>query len=164
MSQLLLTIREAVPADSEAIAAIIRAQGLFAHMNDKEYAQAHVATLLEHSCREQTNLVLVAEQAAGSIVGYAAVHWFPNFLVGHTGYVSELFVHPAATGQGVGGKLLDEVKEEAVKRGCVCLTLVNLRNRESYRRSFYAKHGWRERSEAANFVFDLPIASRQVIQ
>lgn len=155
-SQSVITIREAVPADSRAIAAIIRAQGIFAHLNNEAYAQAHVEALLEQSCREQTNTVLVAELAGGEVVGYVAVHWFPNFLVGNTGYISELFIHPAMTGKGVGGKLLDDIKDKAIRRGCVCLTLVNLRNRESYQRSFYAKHGWRERQEAANFILDLP--------
>ncbi|HLZ61661.1 MAG TPA: GNAT family N-acetyltransferase [Ktedonosporobacter sp.] len=163
-SESVITIREAVLADSKAIAAIIRAQGQFAHLNDEAYAQAHVAALLGQSRREQTNTVLVAELAGGEVVGYVAVHWFPNFLVGNTGYISELFIHPAATGKGIGGKLLDDIKEEAIRRGCVCLTLVNLRNRESYQRSFYAKHGWRERQEAANFILDLPSADKLAIE
>ena len=155
---LTITIREAVQEDSWAIAAIIRAQGHFANMNDEAYANQQVATLLEQSSHEQSNTVVVAELADGQVVGYCATHWFLNLLVGNTGHISELFIHPSATGQGIGGKLLDVIKDEAIKRGCVCLTLINLRNRESYQRSFYAKHGWRERTEAASFILDLPVA------
>jgi len=35
------------------------------------------------------------------------------------------------------------------------LSLTNLRNRESYKRRFYLKAGWHERSEAANFIYVL---------
>jgi hypothetical protein len=48
------------------------------------------------------------------------------------------------------------VKEEAKSRGCSRLSLLNMRDRESYQRAFYAKDGWEERTDAANFVFDLP--------
>jgi hypothetical protein len=30
-----------------------------------------------------------------------------------------------------------------------------MRDRESYQRAFYAKDGWQEREDAANFVFDM---------
>jgi len=33
--------------------------------------------------------------------------------------------------------------------------LVNMRHRESYERQFYSKQGWKERAEAANFVYPL---------
>jgi hypothetical protein len=46
-------------------------------------------------------------------------------------------------------------KEEAKKRRCSRLSLLNLRNRESYQRGFYKKQGWTEREHVANFVFPL---------
>ena len=33
--------------------------------------------------------------------------------------------------------------------------LINLRKRESYQRQFYAKQGWDERVDAANFILPL---------
>jgi hypothetical protein len=30
--------------------------------------------------------------------------------------------------------------------------LLNMRQRESYARGFYAKHGWEERTQAATFI------------
>ena len=99
--------------------------------------------------------LLVAESEA-NIVGYAAVHWLPClFLPGPDGYLSELFVAPAARGRAVGTRLLHAVYSEAERRGCTRLTLINRRDRESYARSFYAKHGWVEQPEAARFSYTL---------
>jgi len=74
-------------------------------------------------------------------------------MAGPEGYVSELFVRDDARGQGVGRQLLRIIEVEARGRGCQRLSLINLRNRESYQRQFYLKAGWHERSEAANFVY-----------
>jgi GNAT superfamily N-acetyltransferase len=66
--------------------------------------------------------------------------------------VSELFVHVAAQGRGIGTLLLEEIKREGLERGCSRLSLLNMRNRESYQRGYYRKVGWEERENAANFV------------
>ncbi len=47
------------------------------------------------------------------------------------------------------------VKAEAARRGCWRLSLLNMRGRESYERAFYAKDGWQEREDAANFVYEV---------
>ena len=73
------------------------------------------------------------------------------------GYVSELFIKEQARGQGIGARLLEAVQAEARNRGCTRLMLLNVRKRESYQRGFYAKHGWEERPEAANFIFRLDV-------
>jgi GNAT superfamily N-acetyltransferase len=74
---------------------------------------------------------------------------------GPEGYVSELFVSASARGQGIGRELLKVIESEARVRGCQRLSLTNLRDRESYKRQFYLKAGWHERSEAANFIYVL---------
>jgi GNAT superfamily N-acetyltransferase len=55
----------------------------------------------------------------------------------------------------VGTRLLAAVKEEARKRGCARLSLLNGRTRPSYQREFYRKDGWQERETMANFIFEL---------
>ena len=72
---------------------------------------------------------------------------------GPEGFVSELFVRDSARGHGVGKQLLEAIETEARARGCVRLSLINLRSRESYQRQFYIKAGWEERNEAANFIY-----------
>jgi len=113
--------------------------------------------LMEQVCADNSHTLYVAEDKEGSLLGYTNVHWLPYlFLAGPEGYVSELFIAQAARGQAVGSRLLQAVKEEARSRGCSRLSLLNMRDRESYQRGFYAKDGWEERPDAANFVFELP--------
>ena len=117
--------------------------------------QAQAGRQLPRCLADASHSVYLAE-ANGEIAGYASVHWLPYlFLPGPEGFVSELFVAEAARGRGVGTQLLDAVKAEASARGCARLSLLNMRDRESYQRGFYAKNGWQERDDAANFVFDL---------
>jgi len=87
------------------------------------------------------------------VLGYVAVHWLPYlFLTGPEGFVSELFVRREARGRGLGRILLRIVEDEARSLGCARLQLINFRDRESYRRGFYAKAGWQERPDGASFV------------
>ncbi|MBE3559661.1 MAG: GNAT family N-acetyltransferase [Ktedonobacteraceae bacterium] len=153
-----VTIREARVEDCDGIAAILHALGWFEHINRQPVAQTQVqiAARIARCQIEKTHTILVAESKPHGVVGYVAVHWFPNLAFGHDGYVSELFLHPAMTDRGIGGRLLDAVSEYARKRGCTRLTLMNRRTRESYQRGFYAKHGWHEVSDAAFFTLPLP--------
>jgi GNAT superfamily N-acetyltransferase len=98
--------------------------------------------------------ILIAELNE-RIVGYAGVYWLHPLFNTPEGYVSELFIRSDASGQGIGTALLENIKLEAITRGCNRLTLINLKNRESYKRSFYAKKGWQERPETVRFVLDL---------
>lgn len=163
MTQEEFTIREACLEDSAAIASILRTVGWSEQIENETPAQtqAHVAKRIAQCEREQNHTILVAERRQGAaggdtngpaeVVGYVAVHWFPHLVRGNDGYVSELFVLPSVTGQGIGTLLLNRVQEDAHERACTQLILMNRRIRESYRRSFYAKHGWEEQSDAAFF-------------
>ncbi len=154
--QEIITIREAYQKDAEAIATILYELGLFEHVNNELPAvtEHKIALRLLQGYHDRCNTVLVAEQGNEQTVGYIAAHWFPNLMRGSVdGYVSELFVSPRAAGHGVGSLLLDAIHERAVKRGCTRLLLMNRRDRESYKRGFYSKHGWQEMPEAAYFIY-----------
>jgi GNAT superfamily N-acetyltransferase len=153
-----IRIRKAKGSDAPALASLIRAQGIFARINAEapEVTAERVGRHLAMDAADDSHLVLVARDANGQIAGYCAVHWLPYLILsGLEGYVSELFVHPDYRGQGIGGLLLEAVKSEAKAHGCSRLSLINMRNRESYLRQFYAKRGWVEREDAANFVLSL---------
>ncbi len=157
------TIREATSGDGPALAALLRGLGWFAHM-DRESPQATEARTMQHlrlCLEDESHTVLVAEDGAGAIAAYAAVHWLPYLiLAGPEGYVSELFVAEPARGSGAGKQLLESIQEMAVSRGCSRLMLLNRKSRESYQRRFYPKLGWEERQEFANFVLHLPDPGR----
>lgn len=106
--------------------------------------------------KDDSHSLYVAEGHENNILGYASVHWLPYlFLDGPEGYISELFIRGEERGKGIGGKLLDTIKEEAKRRGCSRLSLLNGRNRESYERNFYQRQGFIERDQMANFICKL---------
>ncbi len=151
-------VRKAVLADALALADLIRDLNLFEHITaeDPQSTRQRVAKHLELCLSDDSHAIFVAEDAGGELTGYTAVHWLPYLiLAGVEGYVSELFIAEAHRGCGLGAQLLEQVKEEAARRGCARLMLLNMRQRESYQRGFYQKHGWEERENAANFIFRL---------
>jgi N-acetylglutamate synthase-like GNAT family acetyltransferase len=153
-----IQIRKAESKDVPEIANLIRSLGIFTRLNS-ESLQTTTERIFKHLAlcnADDSHLVLVAVNATGEILGYGSVHWLPYlFLSGPEGYVSELFIKEECRGQGIGGNILDVIKAEAQQRGCSRLMLLNMRKRESYQRQFYAKQGWEERPDAANFVMYL---------
>ncbi len=152
-----IQIRPALPQDVPALADILRSVAWMTRMQDTPHEEVNKWMLasMDLCLADDSHSVLVAEDERGLIHGYVSVHWLPYFfLKGPEGYVSELFVNEAARDSGIGTCLLESVKDEARRRGCSRLMLVNGRNRPSYQREFYKKNGWREREHMANFVFD----------
>jgi len=153
-----LRFRKVTIRDAEQLAALLKDIGWFDTFKSDAAKESieRVRGQLARSLADDSHSVHVAEADDGKIVGYVAVHWIPYlFMSGLERYVSELFVREAARGQNVGRRLLNLVQTEARRRGCARLSLINLRNRESYQRQFYVKAGWKERSEAANFVYPM---------
>lgn len=149
-------VREADPEDAPALAEFLLSLGLFKNLEPLT-PQALTQELEQKTgaASPSSHTLLIALDEA-DIAGYAAVHWLPAlFQLGPDGYASELFVSAARRGRGVGSSLLRAVELEAKRRGCARLTLVNLKNRELYRRGFYARHGFTEQYGAARFVKSL---------
>ena len=153
-----IQIRKAKTTDVPAISNLLRSLNLFAPINNEEAqsTQQRVQKHFELCISDDSHLILIAQTTQGEITGYCAVHWIPYLiLTGPEGFVSELFISEQFRGKGIGANLLEAVKVEAQHRGCSRLMLLNIRNRDSYKRQFYSKHGWEERPDAANFVFQL---------
>ena len=153
-----MIIRRAIETDAPGIAAVIHTMkelhSITAGVNS-ETTTAKITGNLRHAATSDST-ISVAETADGAIVGYCAVHWVPFlFFAGGEAYVTELFVRPGDSDQGIGSRLLDEVIAEARRRGCSRVSLLNGRNSEAYRRGFYAMRGWMERDRMANFVLSL---------
>ena len=142
----LLKIRMAHAEDADSLADFLRKLNHFHRLEGQpaESVRAQVrADLQPLPGRSRATRSTWQQDADEQILGYANVHWLPYlFLPGPEGYVSELFVAEAARGQGIGTRLLEAVKGEAATRNCSRLSLLNMRDRESYQRAFYAKDGW----------------------
>jgi GNAT superfamily N-acetyltransferase len=153
-----ITIRLASLEDAGRLSDLLRRIDLFPAVQAETAAETrdrlrrHLAQCLQ----DDSHSVYIAEGQEQGLLAYAAVHWLPYlFLKGPEGFISELFVHEAARGQGIGARLLEAVKADARQRGCARLSLINMRNRESYQRGFYIKQGWDERPDAINFIYIL---------
>lgn len=153
-----MEIRPAEERDAAGLSALIRNMGFFDRLEgeDPDVTAARVLKHLRICLADSTHTVLVATDAAETLIGYVSVHWLPYlFLNGLEGYVSELFVAEAERGRGVGGELMSAAIAEARRRDCARLMLIAVTTRDSYRREFYPKHGWIEREDMANFIYEL---------
>ncbi len=121
-------------------------------------AMSAAVTQQLHACLvdRDNHSVYVARGASGEVQGYLAIHWIPfPALPGLEGYISDLIVASKARGQGFGHKLILAAEEEAKSKDAKRLMLNNRKGAESYDRQFYAKKGFTERIEFANFVVAL---------
>jgi GNAT superfamily N-acetyltransferase len=153
-----MRLRKATIEDAEALASLLTEIGWFEVFKNEslEESTQRVRAELELCLADDSHLVCVAQSEEGKIIGYVSVHWLPYlFMHGPEAYVSELVVRDSARGRGVGRRLLQAVETEARSRGCTRMALTNLRRRESYKRQFYVKAGWTERSDAANFIYQI---------
>jgi GNAT superfamily N-acetyltransferase len=110
-------IRPATPADTPAIARLIRGLAEYERL-------AHAVTLDEGRLREHLfgprpfAEVLVAEEGS-AVVGFALFFHNYSTFVGRPGiYLEDLFVEPEHRGKGHGKALLRALARLAVERGC----------------------------------------------
>lgn len=150
-----VVLRRAIPADAPSISELLHEIGYLKYINEETLAEtgsrirdgiSRLSQLTEHV------LMAATEEESDIVLGYAAAHFYANLLIGNEGYISELYLRPSATNKGIGSKLLTALEDEGRSRNCRRLRLTNWRIRESYQRGFYAKHGWQENREAAEFV------------
>ena len=153
-----ISIRQATIEDAPTLTRLLCELNYFQRLEKQSYEEtlSQVRRQLAGELSSDCHSIYVAEDENTSLTGYAAVHWLPYlFLPGPEGYVSELFISVSARSQGVGTRLLETIRQDAQKRGCTRLSLVNMRQRESYQRGFYKSRGWQERPEAANFILKI---------
>jgi GNAT superfamily N-acetyltransferase len=149
-----LTVRLAVLADAQSIGATLANIDDYPHWRAAG-AEALAATARDSLLANSPDRSIYVGLIDSDIVGYAAVYWLNPLFGPREGYLSELFIRSSASGLGVGSALLERVKAEAQKQLCARLTLINLKDRESYLRGFYASRGWEEKPNTVRFVYPL---------
>ncbi len=149
------TIRAVKLEDAPALADLVRDLGEFSSVTQEVPAVTfrRVEQHLGIITTSERHTLLVAEEN-GELIGYCSAHWIP-MMSQLSGFVSELFVRPSRRGEGIGTRLLGHIETEARARGCGRLHLENFRTKASYKRGYYAKHGFSERPAAASFILDL---------
>lgn len=99
------------------------------------------------------NALLLVAELKGKVIGYIHGEIVTYLLfAGREMLVSELFVMESVRGRGVGKALLSAIESEAVQQKCFRISVLNSRERESYKRGFYPSLGYEERPHTANFT------------
>jgi predicted N-acetyltransferase YhbS len=117
--------------------------------------QADGTTLLQRLkalTAEENSLLLVAEMNK-HVIGYVHGEIITHLLfAGREMYISEVFVKEKHRGSGVGRELMSAIENESVKQRCFRISVLNSRERESYKRQFYPSLGYEERTQTALFT------------
>jgi GNAT superfamily N-acetyltransferase len=101
----------------------------------------------------EENVLLLVAEISGQVVGYIHGEIIAYLLfAGREMVVSEMFVERQWRGKGVGSALLAAIEEQAAKQRCFRISVLNSRERESYKRGFYPSRDYEERSQVANFT------------
>src|SRR3569833_200892 len=146
-------IRLAAIEDSDGITVLLHPPEPGGANDLAAMAAAEVAV---RNCIDEPGSDIFVAEAAGKVVGYAAVHWIPfPMLHGREGYISDLLIAPEWRGYGFGGRLVLAVEIRARELGCVRLMLNNRIAGESFGRGFFRKAGFLQRTDFANFVKSL---------
>src|SRR5687768_3179166 len=116
-----MRIRPATDDDAAGIAAVVQAMYELRSVAQQS-GDAMASTIkvnLKRMAECGSSTAYVAEEPAGTVVGYGAVHWVPLlFFTGGEAYVTELFIRPSDAGKGAGSNLLETIVSEAKRRGC----------------------------------------------
>jgi len=99
------------------------------------------------------NALLLVAELNGEVAGYVHGEIVTYLLfAGREMLVSELFVREEFRSKGVGQALMAAIEAEAVQRKCFRISVLNSRERESYKRGFYSGLGYDERAHVANLI------------
>jgi GNAT superfamily N-acetyltransferase len=111
------TIRPAVPADTDAVFALIR--GLAAYERLAHAVSGSAAALREHLFGARSYAEVLIAEADGRAVGFALFfHGYSTFLTRPGLYLEDLFVEPAYRRRGIGTALLGRVAALSLEREC----------------------------------------------
>lgn len=148
MAKTNVTIRPLTPNDIDAVMRLHKELGWNpAFKADGSTLRQRLKSLIT----EENALLLVAE-ISNKVVGYVHGETVTYLLfAGSEMFVSEVFVVESARSQGVGKTLMTAIEEEATNRKCFRITVMNGRERESYKRGFYPSRGYQERAQTAVF-------------
>lgn len=132
-----VAFRQANLEDAESIAMLL---------NDLGYplSLSEVHKTLQSVLREEAIQVVLAVSPAGEVVGLMTLHRFPALRLGGLQVsIEELVVAERHRGRGIGRQLIQHAVEYARRLGAVRLEVCGSLARESSRRGFYLKNGFK---------------------
>jgi GNAT superfamily N-acetyltransferase len=107
-------------------------------------------TSVSASAARGERVILVAEDEDGGLLGTVQVVWAQPENQPHRADVAKMLVHRRARRRGIGGKLLAEAEQAALRAGKTLLVLDTVTHTDAYR--MYAQHGWHCVGEIPNYA------------
>lgn len=112
----MLRVRSAVPADVPDILALIGELADYERLAHEVFA---TQARLHDSLFEKQHAHVLMAQWEQRVVGFALYFFtYSTFLAQPSLYLEDLFVRPAARGQGIGKALMQQLAAEATRQGC----------------------------------------------
>ncbi len=113
----MITLRNATAADAPLIALLIRELAEYEKLLDECFVTPQALTLTLFGPKPYAECIVASLD--GADVGFALFfHNYSTFLAKPGIYLEDLYVRPAARGQGVGKAALQYLAKLAVERGC----------------------------------------------
>lgn len=129
---LAVSVRDAMPADAERLAALALQLGY-------EVPLAHVEEILRSA--EADRAIMVAVVPRAGVVGWIVVVQHETLIASRRAHVEGLVVEDEFRGNRIGALLVESAEEWARKRGCSTLRLLSNVIRERAH-TFYARLGY----------------------
>ncbi len=127
-------IRAARPADADRVYALLE-QLEPAYSPDRVAFDVNFPLLLDDG---STSVLLVAEDAAGTVIGYALTTITPLLHAnGSSAHLQELVVDDGHRGEGVGTAIVEEVERVCRERAVRQITVASRRSADFYERIGY---------------------------
>lgn len=144
-----ITIRPLKDSDIEAVMRLHRELG----WNPAFKADGSTLRQRLQSLIVEENALLMVAEIDDRVIGYVHGEIITYLLfAGREMMITEVFVRERARGKGVGKALVSAIEDIAVKEKCFRISVLNSRERESYKRGFYPNMGYSEREQTATFV------------
>ncbi len=146
-------IRDARPEDAEVVYRLICE---LEEGGDESIEREPFLAVYRRNMGDPNICYRVAEED-GEVIGFVSLH--VQWLLHHCGPVAELqelIVSSAHQGKGLGAQLIDEMREEARRRGCLQIELCCNRKREASN-AFYGRRGFQK----SHFKHTMKLAGEQ---
>ncbi len=118
-----------------------------------ESKKKEISLAFHNALHQKNTRILVYLNSEDTAAGYIIFHLihYP-MIAGKETYVSDLLIGENMRGKGIGKCLLLQAELFAKEKNCVRMMLNNPKESEGYKRDFYKKQGFTERTAFANFV------------
>jgi GNAT superfamily N-acetyltransferase len=141
-----VAIARVAAGDVEELMVLLRGYCEFYEATPGEQALRTIcATLLEHP--DSAGIQLLARDGDGTAVGFATLYWtYSTLNAGPIGLMNDLYVAPAARGNGIGRALIEACASECRQQGAVELEWYtapgNARAQATYDRTGAIREEW----------------------